>query len=69
MPTVYTYRFPTHWTTTSDELTGYIERFIVPPEVLPYIENGELPDVALHIEDPYIPPEPEPEPIPEEPIE
>lgn len=52
MPTVYTYRFATHWTTTSDELTGYIERFVVPPEQVEAIEAGELPNEVLQIEDP-----------------
>lgn len=58
MPTVYTYRFATHWTTTSDELTGYIERFEVTPDQVVAIEHGVNPDEALEITDPYVPSEP-----------
>jgi hypothetical protein len=52
MPTVYTYRFHAHWTTTSDELTGYIERFVVSPAEEYAIEQGELPNEVLDIPDP-----------------
>lgn len=52
MPPVYTYRFATHWVTTSDELTGYIERFEVTPSEVEAIEAGELPNEVLQVEDP-----------------
>lgn len=68
MPTIYTYRFATHWITTTDELTGYIERFEVPPAYLHLIEAGAMPDEALGVEDPFIEPPIEEIP-PEEPIE
>ena len=60
--TTYTYRFKTHWTTTDEELTGYIDRFVVPPEDIQRIEDGELPDEVLQIEDP-VQEEPAPEVI------
>lgn len=54
MPTVYTYRFATHWTTTSDELTGYIERFEVTAAEVNAIESGTPPDEVLDITDPAV---------------
>lgn len=50
----YTYRFPTHWVTTSDELTGYIDRFEVTPAEVEEIESGVLPDEVLNVPDPYL---------------
>lgn len=51
MPT-YTYRFPTHWTTTDEELDGYIDRFEVTPEEKELIDEGGQPEVVLEIKDP-----------------
>jgi hypothetical protein len=48
----FTYRFLTHWVTTDQEVTGYIERYEVQPSEVMEIENGALPDEVLHIEDP-----------------
>lgn len=62
---MYTYRYATHWITTADELTGYIDRFEVTPQQELAIEAGAMPDEVLAIDDPYIP-EPEPEIIPPE---
>lgn len=47
-----TYRFATHWVTTDEELTGYIECFDVTPAEVEAIEAGELPNEVLNIEDP-----------------
>ncbi|UOF78928.1 hypothetical protein [Caudoviricetes sp.] len=53
-PKIYTYRFDTYWTTTSEELTGYIDRFEVQPEDVSLIEQGEMPNEVLHINDPIL---------------
>jgi len=65
---IYTYRFNGHWTTTSDELTGYIERFEVTEAEALAIEGGAMPDEVLGVIDPYTPPPIEEEPVVEEPI-
>lgn len=62
---MYTYRYNTHWITTTDELTGYIERFDVTPEQTIAIEAGANPDEVIGVEDPYIPPPPPPEEEPQ----
>jgi hypothetical protein len=51
MPT-FTYRFTTHWVTTDQEVTGYIERYEVQPNEIIEIENGALPNEVLQIVDP-----------------
>jgi hypothetical protein len=58
---MWTYRYATHWITTPDELTGYIERFEVTPEQELEIEAGAMPDQVLAIVDPYTPEETAPE--------
>ena len=35
-----TYNFGTHWVTTEETLTGYIEYFDVTPEEVESIDNG-----------------------------
>lgn len=49
--TIYAYRFTTHWITTDQEITGYIERFEVQPENLQEIEDGDPPELVLSVED------------------
>jgi hypothetical protein len=49
---IYTYRFPTHWTTTEEELVGYIERFELTPGEQIAIDEGELPNVVIDQPDP-----------------
>lgn len=62
---MYTYRYNAHWITTTDELTGYIERFVVTSEQSDAIDAGAMPDEVLGVEDPYIPPPP---PVDEPPV-